>query len=111
MPENTEQESKRLENQGDSQKEHPTADRSGFGRLGESILQSLPIGIVAFDSDFRILRANAQATILIELGDYIDKSLAKGTDDKIWQGRGAQLNSAHSEGKPCKIGGVKHNTQ
>ncbi|OHB62379.1 MAG: hypothetical protein A2168_00445 [Planctomycetes bacterium RBG_13_50_24] len=108
MPENTEQESKRLENQGDSQKEHPTADRSGFGRLGESILQSLPIGIVAFDSDFRILRANAQATILIELGDYIDKSLAKGTDDKIWQGWTQQLNSAISAGKPCRFDDVSY---
>jgi len=108
MPENVEQESKRSENQGDSLKEHTAANRTGFGRLGESILQSLPIGIVAFDPDLKILRANAQATKLIELGDYIDKSLARGTDDKIWQGWTEQLNSAISTGKPCRFDDVSY---
>jgi len=108
MPENTEQQSKRPENQGDLLKEHAAAGRTGFGRLGESILQSLPIGIVAFDPDLKILRANAQATKLIELGDYIDKSLAKGTDDKIWQGWTQQLISAISTGKPCRFDDVSY---
>ena len=108
MPENTEQQSKRPENQGDLLKEHAAAGRTGFGRLGESILQSLPIGVVAFDPDLKILRANAQATKLIELGDYIDKSLAKGTDDKIWQGWTQQLISAISTGKPCRFDDVSY---
>jgi signal transduction histidine kinase len=108
MPDNAGQESKRSENQGDSLKEHPAADRSGFGLLGESILQSLPIGIVAFDPDLKILRANAQAAKLIDLGDYIDKSLAKGTDDKIWQGWTEQLNSAISTGKPCRFDDISY---
>jgi two-component system NtrC family sensor kinase len=51
-----------------------------FGLIGRSIFQSLPIGIVAFDPDLKIIEANPQATKLIELADYIDKSLAKGTD-------------------------------
>ena len=108
MSENAEQQSKRPENQGDSLKDYPTAGRSGFGLLGESILQSLPIGIVAFDPDLKILRANAQAAKLIELGDYIDKSLAKGTDDKIWQGWTQQLNSAISAGKPCRFDDISY---
>jgi len=108
MPENAEQQSKRSDKQGDSPEEHITSDHSGFGLLGESILQSLPIGIVAFDSDLKILRANAQATELIELGDYIDKSLAKGTDDKIWQGWTQQLTSAISMGKSCRFDDVSY---
>ena len=108
MPDKAEQESKRSENRGGSQKEHPAADRSGFGRLDESILWSLPIGIVAFDPDLKILRANAQAAKLIELGDYIDKSLAKGTDDKIWQGWTQQLTSSISIGKPCRFDDISY---
>ena len=108
MPENTEQHSNRSENQGDSSKEHAVGDRSGFGLLSESILQSLPIGIVAFDSDLKILAANAQATELIELGDYIDKSLSKGTDDKIWQGWTQQLTSAISMGKSCRFDDISY---
>ena len=108
MQENAEQESKRSENQGNSPKEHPAAGYSGFGLLGESIFQSLPIGIVAFDSDLKILLANVQAAKLIELCDYIDKSLAKGTDDKIWQGWTQQLTSAISTGKPCRFDDVSY---
>jgi two-component system NtrC family sensor kinase len=72
-----------------------------FGSLGRSIFQSLPIGIVAFDIDLKIIEANPQAAKLIELGDYIDKSLAKGTDSP---GRPAmdwtqQLKSAVSTGE------------
>jgi two-component system NtrC family sensor kinase len=108
MPENAEQRSKQSGNHGDSLKEQAAAGLSGFGLLSESILQSLPIGIVAFDPDLKILRANAQATKLIELGDYIDKSLAKGTDDKIWQGWTKKLNSAISTGKPCRFDDVSY---
>jgi len=108
MQENTEQESKKSENQGNSPKEQSKSVHSGFGLLGESILQSLPIGIVAFDPDLKILLANAQAAKLIELCDYIDKSLAKGTDDKIWQGWTQQLTSAISTGKPCRFDDISY---
>lgn len=108
MPENAEQESKRPENQGGLLKEHAAAGRTGFGRLCESILQSLPIGIVAFDPDLKILRANPQAARHIVLDDYIDKSLAKGTDDKIWLGWTQQLTSAISTGKPCRFDDVSY---
>jgi len=107
MPDNAEQ-SKRSESQGDLLKDHAVGDRSGFGLLAESILQSLPIGIVAFDPDLKILRANADAAKLIELGDYIDKSLAKGTDDKIWQGWTQQLTSAISTRKPCVFDDISY---
>ena len=108
MPEYEEQQSKKLDEHGDSLKGYANDERSRFGPLGDSILQALPIGIIAFDSDLKILRANAQATQLIVLGDYVDKSLAKGTDDKIWLGWTQQLTSAISTGKPCRFDDVSY---
>ncbi|MEA3225413.1 MAG: ATP-binding protein [Planctomycetota bacterium] len=74
--------------------------------LGKSIIQALPIGVVAFDTNMRIIEANPHAAKLIELGDYIDQSLAKGTDDKIWQGWTQKLKSAISAGKPVSFNDV-----
>jgi len=51
-----------------------------LGLLGRAVVQSLPIGVVAYMPDLRIIAANPQAAKLIELDDYVDKSLAKGTD-------------------------------
>jgi C4-dicarboxylate-specific signal transduction histidine kinase len=56
----------------------------------------------------KIIRANPRATELIELGDHIDKSLAKGTDDKIWLGWTDLLTSAISAGKPCTFDDVSY---
>ena len=108
MPENAERQSKKPGKHGDSLKDESVSDRSGFGLLGKSILQSLPIGIIAFDPDLKILGSNAPAANLIEPGDYIDKSLAKGTDDKIWLGWTEQLKSAVSAGKPCRFEDVSY---
>ncbi len=88
--------------------ENPTRDLSGLGPLGKSILQSLPIGCVAFDPGLKIIEANAQAARLIELGDYIDKSLAKGTEQKIWLGWTQQLNLAISKGQTCLFDDVAY---
>jgi signal transduction histidine kinase len=63
----------------------------------KTILQSLPIGIIAFNKDLQIIEVNPQASKLIEVSDFIDKSLAKGTDDKIWQGWSEQLKTAVSK--------------
>jgi signal transduction histidine kinase len=51
-----------------------------LGLLGGTIVQSLPVGVVAYGPDLRIIEANPYAAKLIGLDDYIDKSLAKGTD-------------------------------
>jgi signal transduction histidine kinase len=53
---------------------------AGFGPLGRVIVRSLPVGVVAYTPELRIIEANPHAAELIEVGDYIDKSLAKGTD-------------------------------
>ena len=57
-----------------------TNEDASLGLLGRAIVQSLPVGVVAYTPDLRIIEANPLAGELIELGDYIDKSLAKGTD-------------------------------
>ena len=98
-PKNSDKNGKHLKP--DATNNHPVS-----GLLGRSIVQSLPIGIIAFDSDLKIIEANLQATKLIKLGHYIDKSLAKGTDGKIWLGWTEQLKSAISTGKTCRFDDV-----
>jgi len=72
-----------------------------FDLLGKSVIQSLPIGVISFDSDLRIIEANSKAIKLIELGDYIDKSLAKGMDSSYTQRLGwtKELKATMSTGK------------
>ncbi len=52
--------------------------------LGLSIVESICPGIVAYDQSLKIIHANTQAAALIDLGEYFDTSLAKGTDGNIW---------------------------
>ena len=47
--------------------------------VGKSVIHSLPLGVVAFDADLKVIEANPQAALLIDLSDRIDESLAKGT--------------------------------
>ena len=108
MPESTEQQSKRSDKEGNSPEKHKTIDCPEFGLLAESILGSLPIGIIAYDSDLKILGVNFEAKRHLVLTDYIDKSLAKGTDDKIWLGWSEQLTSAILTGKPCTFDDVSY---
>ncbi len=106
MPEHPQLQSKNSSKNGEQPKADTTNERSEFGPLGSSIVRSLPIGVIAFDSDLKIIEANPQATKLIEFGDYIDKSLAKGTDDKIWLGWTEQLKSAIATGNTCRFDDV-----
>lgn len=81
-------------------------DHSEIEGHSRSIIQSLPIGVIAFNTDLKIIEANPQAKKLIEVSDYIDKSLAKGTDDKIWLDWTEQLQSAISKGTTCRYDDV-----
>ena len=90
---------------------HPNDDSnqlSEFDRLDSAIVQSLPIGIVAVDTNLKIIKTNSEAEQLLELGDYIDESLAKGTDEKIWQGWTEQLKSAISKGQTARFDEVHY---
>ena len=48
--------------------------------VGGSILQFLPAAAIAFDKDLKITAANRPAISLIHPGEYMDESLAMGTD-------------------------------
>ncbi len=106
MPEHPQSQPEKSDRNGDQLKGHTVNDQSGSRLLGKSIVQSLPIGVIAFDPDLKIIEANPQATKLIELCDDIDRSLAKGTDDKIWLGWTEQLKSAIATRKTCRFNDV-----
>lgn len=83
-----------------------------LGLLGKSIIQSLSIGVVAFDRDLKVIETNSQAAELIELSDYIDKSLEKGTNNAgtrrlDWT---RQLKSVLSKGKTRSFDSVGYTT-
>jgi signal transduction histidine kinase len=81
-----------------------------LGLLGRSIVQLLPMGVVVFDSDLRVVESNSTAANLIELGDYIDKSLAKGTDNPEKAGLewSEKLKSALAAGQMRRFEGVNY---
>ena len=81
-----------------------------FGQFNKSIIESLPIGVVTFDSDLKIIEANRQAARLIKLDDTIDKSLAKGSDGAGTPGPGwaGQLKSVVSRGKTLSFDRVSY---
>jgi len=99
MAEHSKQPLRKPRENDDSSARRSKAGPSESAEMGESIVQSLPIGVVAFDAELKVIEANAQAAKLIELGDYMDRSLAKGTDEKIWLGWTEQLSSAISGGE------------
>ncbi len=82
--------------------------KPGFNGLGESIISSLSVGVVAFDRDLKVIQANPQAGQLIELGDSIDASLAHGTDSKVWGSWSDFLKSAIQEETGSDFDAVKY---
>ncbi|MBN2137497.1 MAG: PAS domain-containing protein [Sedimentisphaerales bacterium] len=78
------------------------------GPKSSSILDSLPVAVVAFDADLKVVAANRQVRQLIRLGDYIDESLASGTDQKIWLGWTEQIKTALSTGEACTFDNVDY---
>jgi signal transduction histidine kinase len=85
-------------------------DQLIFGLLGKSIVQSLPIGVIVFDSDLKIIEANSQAAKLIKLGDFIDESLTKVADNPGEAGPGwtEQLKSVVSAGKTFEFDNINY---
>lgn len=85
-------------------------DQIILGLLDKSIIQSLPIGVIVFDSDLKITEANSQAAKLIKLGSYINESLAKGAEnpDEAEPGWSEQLKSVASEGKTLEFDNINY---
>lgn len=97
-----------IDKNGGAGKECSATESLRTGSSDKSIFQSLPIGVVVFDIDMKVLQANPRAAELIELGDYIDESLVGGTDARIWQGWTDHLKSAISTGVPCTFDDVSY---
>ena len=89
---------------------HNPGENTGSAAKGEdySILQSLPMAIVAFDQDLRIVDTNARANEMLYPDDYIDKSLAKGADDKTRLGWSEPLKNVLSSGEARTFANVAY---
>jgi signal transduction histidine kinase len=77
--------------------------------LCEAIISALPIGVVAFNRELRIIDSNNTAQKLICLTDYIDLSLTAGTDPKIWHDWKSELKRAMMTQRPCHFDNVAYN--
>lgn len=97
-----------ITNKKQSHKSSISKDQADFGSAGWLIIRSLPVGIVVFDADLKIIEANLKAAALVDLDEYIDKSLAKGTDYNTWSGWTEQLKSAISKNKVSRFNEVSY---
>jgi two-component system NtrC family sensor kinase len=77
--------------------------------LADSVIESLAAGVVACDRNLRIVCANSRAARLVDLGEYIDRSLAAGTDDKVWGNWTKLLKSAITTGQKGDFKAVRYN--
>ncbi|MHC4308453.1 MAG: histidine kinase dimerization/phospho-acceptor domain-containing protein, partial [Planctomycetota bacterium] len=104
------QRSEKPTNNGGREKTDAKNEQLIFGLLGKSIVQSLPIGVIVFNSDFKIIEANSQAAKLIKLGDFIDESLAKYADNpnEAMPGWSEQLKSVMSAGKILEFDNINY---
>jgi len=92
-----------------TQKDHSNSALS-LGRDARSIFHALPIGVVVFGKDLKIIEANPEAAKLIDLNEKIDKSLTKGTGNMglpapDWT---KQLGSVVTAAKNRKFNGVSY---
>ncbi len=88
----------------------PKESRLRFSHLGESVVESLSVGVVGFDNELKVIEANSCAAKFIELGDYIDRSLANGTDLQIWGNWTEQLKEVISKNKSRDFDNVCYRT-
>ena len=97
-------------NKMDNSKDFPANEKPALELSARTIIRSLPIGIITFNQDLKIIESNPRAAEIIKLGDYIDKSLAQGTDDRIWQNWKKNLQKSVSSGKAQKYEEVEYTT-
>lgn len=76
-----------------------------FSRL---ISQSLPVGLVVFDKELKIINANSYASTLIDVRRRADVTLEIGTDEKIWDNWQKILREVVQDGKNCRFEQVNY---
>ena len=79
-----------------------------FGSLNSMIIESLCPGIIAFDRQLRVVRANQRAGELLNLHDRIDSSLAEETDPNVWGNWNELLTSVITTGQKSEIDTVRY---
>ena len=89
--------------------QHSASEAFSSPNLAESIIESVCTGVVAFDRKLRIIRANSRADQLVDLGEYIDRSLAAGTDAKVWGNWTKLLKSTITTGCNGDFKAVRYN--
>ncbi len=89
--------------------EKPEQTDSGFNfdLICENIVDCLPIGVVAFDLDLKIVRANTKSVEYLGINnnsnEKLDRVLSAGTDPAIWQNWETVLKTSIFTRKPQKI--------
>jgi two-component system NtrC family sensor kinase len=73
-----------------------------------SMFASLPMGVVAFAPDLKVIHANCIAAELVDLGDYLDRSFAFGADPKVWGDWKSSLQEVVSTGQTATFDSVEY---
>ena len=73
-----------------------------------AVLQSLPVGVIVFDKELKILNANSCASDLIDVRTTADVTLAIGTNEKIWGNWRKILREVIKDGKICRFDNVSY---
>ena len=73
-----------------------------------SVLTSLPMGVVTFDCQLKIIQSNDLAQKLLVKADYIDRSLAEGADTKVWGSWSDSLKAVISTGRTANFDSVEY---
>ena len=71
-----------------------------LGSVGRAVIETMPVGVLVFDNRLYIVEANKRAGELIELGQYVDGSLAQGTPSVSREKWAAQIKNLF-ETKRC----------
>jgi len=80
-----------------------------LANLSDLIIESICPGVVAFDNNLKVIRTNTRALELIESDEFIDQSLSKGTDQKVWNNWTELLKSAMAADKKAEFKAVRYN--
>jgi len=80
------------------------------GDFAPAVLQSLPLGVIVFDKELKILSANPGASALIDVKTTADVTLAAGTNEKIWGNWQKILLEVVETGKICRFDNVSYRT-
>jgi signal transduction histidine kinase len=78
------------------------------GDFSGAFLQSLPVGVIIFDKEFKVLSANSCASDLVDVQTTADTTLAIGTNEKIWGDWRKILLEVIKDGKICRFDNVNY---